>query len=162
MAESDGGSIREACENFSKFLKFSVELRPEQRQAVNALLQGRDVLAVLPTGFGKSLIFQLFAAAAAIERSRHQTVLVVCPLQSIIDDQITEARSMGMSAASVADVSVGELRSAKFQLLFGSAEKIMDNHLLDVLKDNGSPLHRDLAAVVVDESHTVEMWTGKR
>ena len=67
-----------------------------------------------------------------------------------------------MSAASVADVSVGELRLAKFQLLFGSAEKIMDNHFLDVLKDNGSALHRDLAAVVRDESYMVEMWTGKR
>ena len=54
-------------------------------------------------------------------------MLVVCPLQTISDDQVAEARNIGMSAASVADVSDEELRSAKFQLLFGSAEKII-NH----------------------------------
>ena len=66
--------------------KFSLELRTEQRQAANALLQSSDVHAVLPTRFGTSLIFQPFASAAAIERNQHQTVLVVCPLQSIIID----------------------------------------------------------------------------
>lgn len=162
MAESGGDSIHKACENFSKNLKFPVEIKPEQLQAVEALLKGSDVLAVLPTGYGKSFIFQVFAAAAAIERKQHQTVLVVCPLQSIIEDQVAEARSIGMSAASVADLSFEELRSAKFQLLFGSAEKVIDKHFLDALRDNGSRLHVNLAAVVVDESHTVEMWTGKR
>ena len=74
--------------------------------------------------FSKCLTFPpQFAAAAAVERNQHQTMLVVCPLQSIIDDQIAEARSMGMSEASVADISDGESRLAKFKLLFGSAEK---------------------------------------
>ena len=85
MVES-GVSIREGCGNFSKQLRFSVELRPEQTQAATALLQSSDVLAVLPVRFGTSLIFQLFAAAAAIERNQHQTMLVVCSLQSVIID----------------------------------------------------------------------------
>ena len=110
--------------------KYPIELKPEQRQAVKAVLKGGDVLAVLPTGYGKSLIFQLFAAAAAIKRRQHQTVLVVCPLQSIIDDQVAEARSIGMSAASFADVSDEELRLAKFQHLFGSAEKIIEKRTM--------------------------------
>ena len=47
----------------------------------------------------------------------HQTMLVVCPLQSIIIDYlIAEARRMGMPAASIADISDGESRSAKFKL----------------------------------------------
>ena len=103
LAES-GGSICEACENFTKYRKFSLKLRPDTRQAVNALLQGSDVLVVLLTGFGKSsMIIQPFVSMAAIERNQHQTVLSVCPLQSIIDEQIAEARSMGLSAASIAD-----------------------------------------------------------
>ena len=57
-----------------------MELRPEQSQAANALLQSSDVLAVLPMRFGTSLIFQPFAAAAAIERNQQQTMLVVCSL----------------------------------------------------------------------------------
>ena len=51
------------------------------------------------------MIFQPFAATAAIERNQHQTMLVVCPLQTISVDQITEARRMGMSAALIADIS---------------------------------------------------------
>ena len=71
-----------------------------------------DVLAVLPTGYGKSHIFQLFAVAASIERTEPQTVLVVCPLKSIIEDQIAEAESMGIPAASAVDTSEDEFRAA--------------------------------------------------
>ena len=128
---------------------------------MEALLQGRDILAILPTGYGKSMIFQVYVAAAALKVKEHQTVLVVCPLGSIIDDQIEEAKGMGMSAASLSDVTDDELRSATFQLLFAPAEKVIDNRFLDILKD-GTALHRNVAAVVVDECHTVETWTGKR
>lgn len=120
------------------------------------------MLAALPTGHGKSLTFQLFAVAASIEGEERQTVLVICLLKSIIEDQIAEAGSMGIPAASTEDVSEDELRAAKFQLIFGSAVTVMEKRFLDIMKDNCSSLDRKLAAVVVDESHTVEMWTGKR
>ena len=79
---ADGDDIRKACDNFSLRLKYPLTLRPEQRQAVEALLQGRDILAILP----KSMIFQVYVAVAALKVKEHQTVLVVCPLESIIDD----------------------------------------------------------------------------
>ena len=63
-----------------------MELRPEQSQAANALLQSSDVLVVLLVRFGTSFIFQPFAVATAIERNQQQTMLVVCPLQSVIID----------------------------------------------------------------------------
>jgi len=97
-------------------------LKPEQRNAVEYLLNHDDVLAVLPTGYHKSLIFQLFAVAASIERKEPQTVVVVCPFKSIIEDQIAEAKSMGIPAASTVDISKHELRTAKLQLIFRSAE----------------------------------------
>lgn len=162
MAERRHAVLRKACDYLSNNLKFRLQLKPEQRNAVECLLKGDDVLAVLPTGYGKSLIFQLFAVAASIEREERQTVLVVCPLKSIIEDQIAEATSMGIPAASAADISEDELRAAKFQLIFGSAETVMERRFLDILKESGSSLHRKFAAIVVDESHTVEMWTGKR
>ena len=68
----------------------------------------------------------------------------VGPLQSIINDQISEARNMSLSASTVADLSLEELRSAKFQLLFGSAEKVLEERLLNVLKDNCSLIHESL------------------
>ena len=151
--------LRKAVE---KLCDSTASLKVEQRDAVVSLLDGQDVLAVLPTGFGKSLIFQVFVLAAEMERERFQTALVLCPLQSIISNQISEARNMGLSASSVADLSLEEFKSAKSQLLFGSAEKVLEERLLNVLKDNCSSIHQHLAAIVIDESHTVEMWTGKR
>ena len=73
------------------FLKLSVnsnlhfELKQEQRIAVNCLLEGRDVFALMPTGFGKSFIFQLFSTAIEekkISEGNHpnSVILVICPL----------------------------------------------------------------------------------
>ena len=91
--------------HLSSYLK----LEPEQRNAVESFLNHDVVLAVLPTGYGKSHNFQLFAVAASIER---KYVLVVCPLKSIIEDQIAEAESMGIPAASAVDISEDEFRAA--------------------------------------------------
>ena len=74
---TDGDDVRKACDNFSLHLKYPLTLRPEQRQAVEALLQGRDILAILPTGYGKSMIFQVYVAAAALKPGFHMVVSVV-------------------------------------------------------------------------------------
>ena len=71
-------------------------LKDEQRLAVEALMSGKDVLAVLPTGFGKSVIYQSFVIAK-------DSSSIVVPLRSIIDDQLQSnliklfARSSSMS-----------------------------------------------------------------
>ena len=109
-------------------------MKPEERNAVEYLLNHNDVLAVLPTGYGKGLIFQLFAVAASIERKEPDTVLVVCPLKSITEDQIAEAKSMGIPAASAVDISEDELRASIFQLIFGSVETVLERRFLDILK----------------------------
>ena len=83
MADGDD-VIRKACENFSLHLKYPLTLRPEKCQAVEALLQGKVVLAILQTGYGKSMIFTVCVAGAALKVKEHQTVLVVCPLECII------------------------------------------------------------------------------
>ena len=76
--------IRKACKNFSLHLKYPLTLTPKQRQAVEALFQGKDVLAISQTGYGKSMIFQVYVAGAGLKVKEHQTVLVVCPLGCII------------------------------------------------------------------------------
>ena len=66
-----------------------IVLKPEQETAVNSLLRGRDVMAILPTGFGKSMIITIFALAREELMSSTRTcVIVVSPLKSIIDEQI--------------------------------------------------------------------------
>ena len=67
-----------------------IVLKPEQETAVSESLHGRDVMAVLSTGFGKSMIFTVFAIARQ-ELSTTCTrtcIVVISPLKSIIDDQI--------------------------------------------------------------------------
>ncbi len=130
--------------------------------STSSLLDGSDVLAVLPTGFGKSFIFQLFVLSCERERLRPVSVIVICPLKRIVGDQIGEANAIGISACSMADVSLEDLSLGNFQLIFGSAEVVMDKERLNILKDSNLPLHNKLAAIVVDECHTLETWTGKR
>ena len=71
-----------------------VQLKNEQKLAVESLLERKDVLAVLPTGFGKSLIFRVFVEVKELILERNVIVLVVVPLLSIEEDQISEAQSV--------------------------------------------------------------------
>ena len=64
-------------------------LKPEQQEAVECLLAGRDVLAILPTGFGKSLIYQVFGEV------KQSSVLVISPLNSIVEEQVVELSELG-------------------------------------------------------------------
>ena len=160
MAEEVEGEFEACLQKASTFLSergFSHELRQEQKSSVKQLFMGGDVLAVLPTGFGKSMIFQLLALMR-----EDSVVLVICPLKSIVNDQIKEASSMGISAGSLADCLQTDIESGKYRLLFASAEEALAKSFLEYLKREGNPLHDNLAAIVVDESHTVETWTGKR
>lgn len=166
MAErtrSCGEIIKLVSEELSSKLGFNLIMKKEQYLAVESLLDGLDVLGVLPTGYGKSLIYQVFVLARKMKSSgEHTSALVVSPLNSLIEDQITEANSLGISAASLNSITEEELKSAKFQLLFASAESVLENKFLSAMKNSSSQLHRSLCAVIVDECHVVEMWTGKR
>src|SRR5271154_4278548 len=68
------------------------ELRPGQRPAVEALVAGRDVLAVLPTGAGKSAIYELAGLL------RTGPTVIVSPLIALEDDQLAHVRSAGLHA----------------------------------------------------------------
>ena len=81
--------------SFLSELGMSRVLRPEQKEAIYSLVHERDLLAVLPTGFGKSLIFQLLINVKQILSSKAACVIVVCPLN--VQDQLTEASLMAPS-----------------------------------------------------------------
>ena len=63
-------------------------LKSQQEEAVLSLLNGKDVFAVLPTGFGKSLIYQSFVFVREILYGRAPTIIVVIPLRSIVQEQL--------------------------------------------------------------------------
>ncbi|PFX25697.1 ATP-dependent helicase SGS1 [Stylophora pistillata] len=147
---------------FLSELGMSLILRPEQKEAISSLVQGRDLLAVLPTGSGKSLIFQLLIRVKQILSLKAACVIVVCPLKSIVQDQLAEASLMGLTATSLAGASLQDVENGKYQLIFASAEEILAKPFLSSQKKSTSPLHQNLPAIIVDESHTVETWTGQR
>ena len=109
--------INEVLQKFEEKLGFKINLKKEQKIAIDSLLNGEDVVAVLPTGFGKSLIFQTFVMASQLALKEQATVLVVAPLNSLTEDQISEANEMGISAVSLGSLDSDGLKEAKFQIL---------------------------------------------
>ena len=131
--------------------------RPLQREAMTAILDGRDSIVVLPTGGGKSLCFQ---APALV---RPGLALVVSPLISLMKDQVDTLTGNGVPAACFnsslpADVRASVLqgvREARYRLLYVSPER---------LAGEGSDSFLSLVArtsvsfVAVDEAHCISQW----
>ena len=112
------------------FRKLSIEsndvvhLKDEQEKTVDCLLDGRDVFAVMPTGFG--IIFQLFATAMTVKKvheGHHSdtVVLVVCPLTSIIQ----EGNSLGLDCAALKDGKYLSSVSGTTRVFFASPEEVV-------------------------------------
>ena len=85
-------------------------------------------------------------------------ILVICPLVGLIKDQKQEAQPMGISCVSLQDLQLEE--KVTEQMIFTSAEEVTEERFRAALNENES-LKR-INVIVVDESHIVETWTGKR
>ena len=105
-----------------------------QRQIIEATLDGRDVFALLPTGGGKSLCFQLPALI------RNGLTVVVSPLIALMKDQVDQLQTAGVAATFLnSTLEVGEARArlrrlhqGEYCLLYAAPERLM----LDDWKDN--------------------------
>jgi len=137
----------------SKYWGFST-FRPLQREAMAAVLDGRDSVVVLPTGGGKSLCFQ--APALVKQDARDGLGLVVSPLISLMKDQVDTLVENGIDAAcynsalgadAKASVSAG-LREGRFALLYVSPERLAGEGSDAFLQKIGR-----VAYVAVDEAH---------
>jgi ATP-dependent DNA helicase RecQ len=128
--------------------------RPLQREIMDATLAGQDVLAVLPTGAGKSLCYQLPALV------RGGLTIVVSPLIALMKDQVDQLLASGVSAtflnstlaADEASNRLTGLDKGKYQLLYVAPERLM---LLDFL---GRLKGWNVYALAVDEAHCISEW----
>jgi len=132
--------------------------RPGQRPVVEAILQGRDCLAVLPTGAGKSLCYQLPALV------RQGLVLVISPLVALMEDQVQHLQRWGIAAACLhrgldperrRDL-LNRLRDNRLRLLYLAPERLQaeaTRRLLEEIHDQGR-----LVAVAIDEAHCISAW----
>ena len=130
----------------------AIVLKPEQEKTINNLVNGRDVMAILPTGFGKSSLCTVFVETC---------VIVIAPLKSIIDDQICVMLSLSCTAIELMTEALNVVRESPPQFLYCSTETVLEKAFLAAVKEN-SALHQAVSAIVVDESHTEEAWTGQR
>ena len=105
MAVVDVDVIESALRDVNLSSGRETVLKPEQESAVRALLADRDVLAVLRTGYGKSLIYQMFVRAKNYELNGNAAILVISPLKSIIQDQLQEIELLGYPAKDLASLS---------------------------------------------------------
>ena len=128
---------------------------PAQEQAIRHILAGDDLLAVLPTGAGKSLTYQLTGLL------RQGVTLVFSPLIALMRDQVGALNEKGIEivgaiysgqSASERDDVFERMRAGRARLVYIAPERLRDPMLLATLA------HTRVVQVVIDEAHCVYMW----
>ncbi|HYY14518.1 MAG TPA: RecQ family ATP-dependent DNA helicase, partial [Chthoniobacterales bacterium] len=130
------------------------EFRPLQAEIIRDALAGRDVLALLPTGGGKSLCFQLPALM------RDGLTIVVSPLISLMKDQVDALQTSGIAATFLnsaldREEAIDRLRRlhrGEYRLLYVAPERLM----LDTFLDRA--LNWNIAHIAIDEAHCISEW----
>ena len=128
--------------------------RPNQEVVIDKLSSGRNVLAVMPTGSGKSLCYQIPALM------QEGLTIVVSPLIALMRDQVSALKLAGVDADTInssSDQSTKyavwkRLKDGSLKLLYLSPEKLMTESMLDTLKQ------LKLALIAVDEAHCISQW----
>lgn len=130
------------------------DYRPGQEEIVDAVLAGRNTLAIMPTGGGKSLCFQLPALC------RDGVTVVISPLIALMRDQVRALKAVGVEAGALTSGNTEEETEAVFQaldggtlrLLYIAPERLAAAATLPMLRRIG------VTMIAVDEAHCVSQW----
>ncbi|MBZ9952457.1 MULTISPECIES: DNA helicase RecQ [unclassified Mesorhizobium] len=130
------------------------DFRPGQAEIMDALLGGRHVLAVMPTGAGKSLCYQVPALVLG------GLAIVVSPLVALMQDQVAALRLAGVAADTInssieREANVAAWRrvaSGQTRLLYLAPERLMTERMLDALA------RLDVSLIAIDEAHCISQW----
>ncbi|MEJ0096030.1 MAG: DNA helicase RecQ [Methylocella sp.] len=130
------------------------EFRPGQREVLEAVFAGEDILAVMPTGSGKSLCYQLPAIV------RPGLTIVVSPLIALMRDQVQQLQNRGVAAAALNSSNTGAdnaaiergLRQRRYRLVYVAPERLVRPDTQALLREAGA------SALAIDEAHCVSQW----
>jgi len=128
--------------------------RPLQEEIIQSALDGKDTLALLPTGGGKSLCFQVPALA------RDGVCLVISPLIALMKDQVDNLKKRGIPAAAIysgmhsdeIDIILGNCKFGNIKLLYLSPERLITAKMRESIK------RMKVNLLAVDEAHCVSQW----
>jgi ATP-dependent DNA helicase RecQ len=130
------------------------DFRPGQAAIIEAVLGGADVLAIMPTGSGKSLCYQLPALL------RKGLTLVVSPLIALMRNQVAQLKSYGIAAASLNSSNdlfenrqiIDRIGRGELHLVYTSPERLAKPETLDLFK------RARVGLLAVDEAHCISQW----
>jgi len=142
---------------FSKLLRdrFGIEsLRAGQQEVIDSVLAGHDTLAIMPTGAGKSLCYQLPALHLG------GTTVVASPLISLMKDQADKLDEVGVDATQVnstltsrdESTAIADIKQSKHDVVFATPERLADPEFIAALRKN------DIKLFVIDEAHCISQW----
>ena len=128
--------------------------RPGQQEIVEAVTEGKNTLAIMPTGGGKSLCFQLPALV------RDGVTVVISPLIALMRDQVRGLKEAGVVAGALTSGNTEEetdevwrnLENGTLKLLYMAPERLASNGALRMLRQAG------ITMIAVDEAHCVSQW----
>lgn len=128
--------------------------RPGQEEIIEAILNGRDAMAIMPTGAGKSVCYQVPALLLP------GITLVVSPLISLMQDQVKALNDVGVHAAFInSALTEGQIRKALslaaqgvYKIIYVAPERLESWEFLDFAT------HTEISMVTVDEAHCISQW----
>jgi ATP-dependent DNA helicase RecQ len=155
VVERPRGALERALDDVFGFST----LRPGQADVISEVLDGHPVVAVMPTGAGKSLCYQL---PAVVLGQKGGVTLVVSPLIALMKDQVDALTARGVAAAALTSAASQEqqrdilegIRAGIFTLVYVAPERFRSPRFLDALRAIGDRL----ALVAIDEAHCISEW----
>jgi ATP-dependent DNA helicase RecQ len=129
-------------------------LREGQEEVIRSILEGKDTLAIMPTGAGKSLCYQLPGSEL------QGTTVIVSPLISLMKDQVDKLQDVGLDAVQVnSTLTAGEetevlegIHKEQRDFVFVTPERLAQPEFLETLRSN------KIALFVIDEAHCISQW----